>query len=72
MADNKLEPNQFVLTGDVGSWLLDPPHEPGWIFIGRLLRRHQDAVILENPKRARKRDANGAVRLQTDLGGDAD
>lgn len=48
-ADNKHGPVQFIPTGDVLGWVLEPPQEPGWIFIGRLLRRDQDAGVLENP-----------------------
>lgn len=48
-ADNEFGPIQFIRTGDVVGWLLEPPQEPGWIFIGRLLRRDQDAGVLENP-----------------------
>jgi len=42
-------PVQFVLTRDVVSWLLDPPREPGWIFVGRLLKRNQDEAVLRDP-----------------------
>ena len=42
------EPNQFVPTGDVVQWLLDPPREPAFIFIGRLLQHKQDAAVLED------------------------
>jgi hypothetical protein len=62
VADNQLEiewtasqaerrggPVQLVLTGDVVSWLLDPPREPGWIFVGRHLKRDKDAAILGEP-----------------------
>jgi hypothetical protein len=48
-ADNKGGLDQIVPTGDVVRWLLDPPREPRWIFIGRLLRREQAAAVLENP-----------------------
>jgi len=57
VADNKLEIEwtnnrdesiEFVPTNEVVSWLFDPPNEPGWIFVGRLLRRGTDAPILEN------------------------
>jgi hypothetical protein len=47
--DNRDESIEFVPTNEVVSWLLEPPKEPGWIFVGRLLRRGTDAQILENP-----------------------
>jgi len=40
---------QFVSTPDVVRWLIDPPQEPSWIFVGRLLRRDEDADVLRNP-----------------------
>jgi hypothetical protein len=40
---------QFVSTGDAVHWLLNPPQLPVWVFIGRLLRRDQDAAVLEDP-----------------------
>lgn len=58
VADNQLEVEWSDSTGDDGgvvdtqeavAWLLNPPAEPGWIFIGRLLRREEDAAILEDP-----------------------
>jgi len=42
-------PVQFVPTDEVVSWLLNPPREPGWVFVGRLLRRDQDAAVLGKP-----------------------
>lgn len=48
-AEYKGGPPSFVSTHDVLPWLLSPPLEPGWIFIGRLLRRGQDTAVLENP-----------------------
>jgi hypothetical protein len=36
----------FVPTREVVPWLYDPPREPMWIFIGRLLRRETDAHVL--------------------------
>jgi hypothetical protein len=47
--NNKDESIEFVPTNEVVSWLFEPPNEPGWIFVGRLLRRGTDAQILENP-----------------------
>jgi hypothetical protein len=55
VADNRLEVEWSDSTGDDGgvieteeaiTWLLNPPAEPRWIFIGRLLRREEDAAIL--------------------------
>lgn len=40
---------EFVPTGRVVQWLLEPPPKPLWIFVGRLLRRGTDTMILENP-----------------------
>lgn len=45
----------IVETQHVVDWLLDPPSEPRWIFIGRLLRRHRDEKVLAHP------DALGTV-----------
>jgi hypothetical protein len=39
---------QFVPTDNVVAWLLSLPTMPGWLFIGRLLRRGQDAKVLED------------------------
>jgi hypothetical protein len=58
VADNHLEiewsnntdgPLQFIPTSGVVPWLLNPLREPVWIFVGRLLRRTQDAPTLEDP-----------------------
>jgi hypothetical protein len=58
VADLRLEVEWSDSTGDDGgvidtegavAWLLNPPIEPGWIFIGRLLRREQDAAVLQDP-----------------------
>jgi hypothetical protein len=57
VADNQLEVEWCNYTGDDGgvvateeavAWLLNPPAEPGWIFIGRLLWRKEDAATLAN------------------------
>lgn len=40
---------QFVPTEKVAQWLLQPPQDPVWIFVGRLLKRKDDAKILEDP-----------------------
>lgn len=57
VSDNLLEvewvdsiggPLQFVPTGNVVRWLLNPPRMPLWIFVGRLLRRGPDTGVLEN------------------------
>lgn len=47
-ADNKGGPVQILPTEEVVRWLLNPPQEPGWIFVGRLLRRDRDSAVLEN------------------------
>ncbi len=39
---------RFVGTKSVTEWLLNPPSEPQWIFVGRLLRRNADKAILED------------------------
>ena len=39
---------QFVKTKEVVDWLLNPPDEPWWIFVGRLLRRGSDKHTLED------------------------
>jgi len=38
-----------VVTEEAVEWLLNPPVEPGWIFIGRLLWREEDAATLADP-----------------------
>jgi hypothetical protein len=48
-ADNKGGSDQVIRTDDVVRWLLNPPQEPGWIFVGRLLRRDRDATVLQQP-----------------------
>lgn len=57
VADNRLEIEwadanggslQFIPTGEIVRWLLNPPRMPIWIFVGRLLRRGQDSDVLEN------------------------
>jgi hypothetical protein len=57
VADNHLEIEwsgqqgaspQYVPTGEMVSWLLNPPQEPVWLFVGRFLRRGQDSAILED------------------------
>ena len=37
---------QFIPTKDVVKWLVSPPREPLWIFVGRLLRRGEDSAVL--------------------------
>ena len=39
---------EFVPTKEIEQWLLHPSIEPLWIFIGRLLWRRTDAIILED------------------------
>jgi hypothetical protein len=39
-------PLSVISTADVVSWVLDPPREPHWILIGRLLRRDTDSAVL--------------------------
>lgn len=39
---------RFISTEEVTQWLLQPPRDPIWIFIGRLLKRKVDTKILEN------------------------
>jgi hypothetical protein len=46
---------EIVPTRDVVPWLLKLPGEPRWIMVGRLLRRGEDAAVLED------KDALGAV-----------
>ena len=41
----------YVRTEHVAKWLLNPPEQFMWIFVGRLLRRIQDRDILEHPAR---------------------
>lgn len=57
VADNQLEVEwthsnrgveEIISTTDAVPWLLNPPAEPAWIFVGRLLKREKDAAILEN------------------------
>jgi hypothetical protein len=48
-ADNKGGSDQVIPTGDVVRWLPNPPQEPRWIFVGRLLRRDRDAAVLQEP-----------------------
>jgi hypothetical protein len=64
VTDNRLEVEwarsdgngtDVIGTGEVVRWLQSPPAEPAWIFVGRLLRRTQDAAVLQNP------DALGTV-----------
>jgi hypothetical protein len=40
---------QFVPTPNVVDWLLKLPTNPVWLFVGRLLWRGKDAVILDDP-----------------------
>ena len=40
---------KFEPTEKVTQWLLQPSQDPIWIFVGRLLKRRDDAKILENP-----------------------
>jgi hypothetical protein len=50
--ENQLEvetADDIIQTGEAVSWLLNPPTETEWIFIGRLLRREEDATVLQNP-----------------------
>jgi hypothetical protein len=52
VTDNQLEvetADDIIETGRAVSWLLNPPAETDWIFIGRLLRREKDSKVLENP-----------------------
>lgn len=60
VADNDLEVEwvgsgggklEFVPTDRAVAWLLNPPKEPQWIFLGRLLRRGSDSQVLEDPRR---------------------
>ncbi len=71
VADNKLEIEwsdttrqslEIIPTGGVVPWLLNLPGEPRWIMVGRLLKRGDDAAVLENP------DSLGTV-IQTVFGG---
>jgi hypothetical protein len=39
-------PVEIVRTESVVDWLVAPPREPLWIFVGKLLRRHKDAELL--------------------------
>ena len=39
----------FVPTEEVVQWLLQPPREPLWIFVGRILWRRKDEMILKDP-----------------------
>lgn len=51
-ADDQFSSVELVATRQVVDWLFNrrnPPRAPGWIFIGRLLRRGQDTAILEDP-----------------------
>jgi hypothetical protein len=41
-------PLMFVPTENVWQFLMNLPKEPTWLFVGRLLRRGQDAAILED------------------------
>jgi hypothetical protein len=45
----KLVPTRRVLR-----WLVQPPQDLSWIFVGRLLRRGRDARILEDPAELKK------------------
>jgi hypothetical protein len=45
---------EFIPTENIIQWLLEPPGEASWIFVGRLLRRGTDSVILENPVQLRQ------------------
>jgi hypothetical protein len=42
---------QFISNDAAVDFLLKPPSEPLWIFVGRLLRRNADKTILEHPDR---------------------
>jgi hypothetical protein len=44
---------KLVSTRRVLKWLLQPPRETSWIFVGRLLRRGRDASILNDPTELR-------------------
>jgi hypothetical protein len=48
-ADNKSGSARIIAAGDPVSWLSNPPREPGWIFLGRLLRSGHDSAVLEDP-----------------------
>ena len=39
---------KFVPTKEATQWLLELPGDPVWLFVGRLLKRRDDAKILEN------------------------
>jgi hypothetical protein len=42
---------QFVPTDRAVDFLLNPPNEPQWIFVGRLLRRNADADVFSDEQR---------------------
>jgi hypothetical protein len=51
VTDNQLEfetAEEIIETAEAVDWLLDPT-ETEWIFIGRLLKREEEAEILEDP-----------------------
>lgn len=54
-SDTARQSLDIVPTNEVVPWLLNPPQEPRWIMVGRILRRGQDTTVLENP------DALGSV-----------
>jgi hypothetical protein len=41
---------EVIPTSLVVNFLLNLPSNPGWIFIGRLLRRNEDAAVLGNAR----------------------
>ena len=45
---------KLVPTRRVTRWLLRPPQELSWVFIGRLLRRGRGASILKDPAKLKK------------------
>ena len=47
-ADNDGSSIQFVPPTSAVAWLLNPPREPAWIFVGRLLRRGKDSAVLQD------------------------
>lgn len=46
--------NLQTVTQGLSEWLLEPPQDPRWIFVGRLLYRENDAEILEDAVRLRE------------------
>jgi hypothetical protein len=55
VADNRLEVEwvstgelslQFIAPNDVVNWLVNPPREPMWIFVGRLMMRGEESKVM--------------------------